>query len=237
MRIMRTEVVMAMLTMAVMQAIKRRVRATVVATIMTIFLLAEAQGSILVTADQSYTPTSGIGGGPFIFGRQFGQSFTPTLSSLDVVEVLTYDNQPTNGIGAVLRAIIHQGQNLDGAILATSQNLSLADGFGYNSNIFLAGAVTHFDFASSVTLTPGLLYTIEINQVSGDTQWVMVNGNTDAVYTRGQGLIDDTKTLGYDFWFREGPTVAAVPEPATLVIWSLGALGCAVAGYRRRKVA
>jgi hypothetical protein len=29
----------------------------------------------------------------------------------------------------------------------------------------------------------------------------------------------------------------AVPEPATLTIWSLGALGCAAAAYRRRKLA
>jgi hypothetical protein len=30
---------------------------------------------------------------------------------------------------------------------------------------------------------------------------------------------------------------AAIPEPASLAIWGLGALGCAVAGYRRRKLA
>ena len=30
---------------------------------------------------------------------------------------------------------------------------------------------------------------------------------------------------------------AAVPEPASLAIWGLGALGCAIAGYRRRKPA
>jgi len=31
--------------------------------------------------------------------------------------------------------------------------------------------------------------------------------------------------------------VGAVPEPASMAIWSLGALGCAIAGYRRRKAA
>lgn len=30
---------------------------------------------------------------------------------------------------------------------------------------------------------------------------------------------------------------AAVPEPASMAIWSVGALGCALAGYRRRKLA
>jgi hypothetical protein len=32
-------------------------------------------------------------------------------------------------------------------------------------------------------------------------------------------------------------STGAVPEPATLTIWGLGALGCAGAGYRRRRVA
>ena len=31
-------------------------------------------------------------------------------------------------------------------------------------------------------------------------------------------------------------SISAVPEPASLAIWSLGALGCAIAGYRRRKL-
>lgn len=31
--------------------------------------------------------------------------------------------------------------------------------------------------------------------------------------------------------------VGTVPEPASMAIWGLGALGCAVAGYRRRKLA
>src|SRR5262249_27847609 len=29
--------------------------------------------------------------------------------------------------------------------------------------------------------------------------------------------------------------LAAVPEPASLAIWGIGAIGCAVAGYRRRR--
>jgi hypothetical protein len=29
----------------------------------------------------------------------------------------------------------------------------------------------------------------------------------------------------------------AVPEPATLTIWGLGAIGCALAAYRRKKSA
>jgi hypothetical protein len=33
------------------------------------------------------------------------------------------------------------------------------------------------------------------------------------------------------------PVQAAVPEPASLAIWGLGALGCAIGAYRRRKQA
>lgn len=38
-----------------------------------------------------------------------------------------------------------------------------------------------------------------------------------------------------DFAFTQ--TSSEVPEPATLTIWGLGALGCAVAAYRRKKLA
>jgi hypothetical protein len=45
---------------------------------------------------------------------------------------------------------------------------------------------------------------------------------------------------GIDLYFLSGQTSpnlqsAAVPEPASLVLWGLGALGCAAAGYRRRR--
>jgi hypothetical protein len=50
------------------------------------------------------------------------------------------------------------------------------------------------------------------------------------------------ESLGYALSFESGllsPNVdtAAVPEPASLVIWSLGALGCAITAYRRRNQA
>jgi hypothetical protein len=47
-------------------------------------------------------------------------------------------------------------------------------------------------------------------------------------YTWGTGGSDHTLTVNI---------IAPVPEPASLAIWSLGALGCAIAGYRRRKSA
>lgn len=40
-----------------------------------------------------------------------------------------------------------------------------------------------------------------------------------------------------DVTVTQAAVAAAVPEPATLAIWSLSALGCAIAGYRRGKAA
>jgi len=52
----------------------------------------------------------------------------------------------------------------------------------------------------------------------------------DAASGFGPAIVLDNVELG-----NLVSTSAAVPEPATLAIWSFGALGCAVGAYRRRK--
>lgn len=55
------------------------------------------------------------------------------------------------------------------------------------------------------------------------------NGN-DWIFGSTNGTLDPQ-----DLVLNIEPAQAPVPEPATLTIWSLGALGCAVAAYRLRK--
>lgn len=51
-------------------------------------------------------------------------------------------------------------------------------------------------------------------------------------------LGSDSELIGIDnIRFGQVEAVAAVPEPTTLAIWGIGALGCAVSAYRRRKQA
>jgi len=78
---------------------------------------------------------------------------------------------------------------------------------------FLGGIANAGEQISRVRITSGL-NTIVANGVLG-------NPNDDVV------VMDD-------FIFAEP---VAVPEPASLAIWGLGAFGCAIAGYRRRQAA
>lgn len=84
--------------------------------------------------------------------------------------------------------------------------------------------------------------------VSGPTTQVGVGGTSSDTYADGgfyflnsSGV--DPLTLNNDWSSWDIPDMAfdatfvdaEVPEPATLTIWTLGALGCAAAAYRRRK--
>ena len=54
---------------------------------------------------------------------------------------------------------------------------------------------------------------------------------------RFEATFDGTSSfgIGFDDLFFEPATQAAIPEPSTLVLWSLGAVGLAGLGWRRRK--
>lgn len=53
----------------------------------------------------------------------------------------------------------------------------------------------------------------------------------------GVSLEEAGVTLEFQSQLERDALAEVVPEPASLAIWSLGALGCAVAGYRRRRQA
>jgi hypothetical protein len=59
--------------------------------------------------------------------------------------------------------------------------------------------------------------------------------NIESVTIRGD---DSTFAFALDnFTFTNDIVAPAVPEPASFTLWGLGALGCAIAGYRRRNSA
>jgi len=178
--------------------------------------------------------TAQPGGGALIHSIQasgpIGQSFTPLLPSLDVVELLTIDfgDQP-NGPGATLQVNI-RATSIAGAILATSAPVALPDDFGGATVAFPnGGAVTHFDFGASVALVPGSLYVIEPVVVAGDN-WGLVD--VLGVYGNGGSIISGHDSPG-DWWFREGPAAGGIPAPATLALFAAGLLTLSLRRFPR----
>lgn len=62
-------------------------------------------------------------------------------------------------------------------------------------------------------------------------------GDEQYLLFQPDGTWNDGSPYDYGRGFVVEFSPSAVPEPASLAIWGLGALGCAVVGYRRRKMA
>ncbi len=126
---------------------------------------------------------------------------------------------------------------------ASQPTITLYQGFGYGGTVVHASAVdpipadsTHHwvdaDF-SGVTLTPGQLYTIQLNQptepVSG--AYAIYASTTIDIYTDGEFLSENGTgftNAHFDMAFR---VQAAVPEPATCSLLLMAVLGMV---WRRR---
>ena len=89
-----------------------------------------------------------------------------------------------------------------------------------------------FGFATN----PGLPISEPNNLNPGDTSFFMVARTSAIYYGHSTATISGFGTaFGATFGPSNEPFTQAVPEPATLTLWSLGALGCAIGAYRRRK--
>src|SRR5262249_38318004 len=144
-----------------------------------------------------------------------GQEFTPMFPFLDVVQLRTQDfGLPSNGIGASLFVNI-RSDTITGAIIGTSQTLTLPDGFGASGS-----ALTEFHFSSLVPLVPGNVFVIEIVVASGDDWGVgSCGGLCGNTYPAGRQILLGVPQANNDLWFAEGTTV---PEPTTIVLLGTG---------------
>lgn len=158
-----------------------------------------------------------------------GQEFTPTLSSLQFVDLYTQDSDNTDPAGALLHVLIRQN-SISGAILGISSDVPLPEGFN---------GVTHFSFFSPVSLLPGSTYVIQAEVVSGEN-WSL--GRTDLspidTYPQGRPITfgaPETDGLA-DFWFREG--ISEVPELPASVPLGIAASALLISGgfMRKRRV-
>jgi hypothetical protein len=155
-----------------------------------------------------------------------GQEFTPTLTSLNFIDLITGDT--SGSAGATLRVNIRLG-SLAGAIVGTSGDVVLPNLFGQA----FGGAITSFTFGTPVTLTPGSLYVIQPVVVSGDNWFLYGDGNT---YSGGRLIVSGIPNANADFNFVEGVrTPSGVPEPTTMLLLGTGLVGITVKVRKWRK--
>jgi hypothetical protein len=146
-------------------------------------------------------------------GVVFGQSFTPTLSSIDFFEVTIGD------FGAIDEVQILNGvsglDGLSGAVLGTSEPAATPG----NSQ----GPVL-FQFPGGIALTPGDTYVARIFSTNGTFAPAIagISITLDNAYTGGQLLesgfsVTTPFLVNYDAVFQEGFT----PVPEVSTIWAL----------------
>jgi hypothetical protein len=133
---------------------------------------------------------------------QIGQSFTPTLGSLNDVELVVSPGGLV--LPSDLKIEIRAG-TITGAILGTASSPS------YSSTGFLNFDLAHFDFGSTISLVPGGTYVIT---VIAPTTTAFLEGQFDG-YAGGTGFEFGAPVADLDFYFREGPSV---PEPSSVLL-------------------
>jgi hypothetical protein len=146
----------------------------------------------------------------------FGQSFTPTLSSVGFIRLALGDST-FNGIGATLYVNL-RSNSVTGPILGSTEPIFLPDA-SFGKPTFL--------FPTPVDVTPGQTYFFEPVVQSGDLWQIVMD--THYNYTGGMVFALGQPGPDYDLWFREG---IIIPEPSSTLLLLTGA---ALFVYARRK--
>lgn len=195
---------------------------------------ATTRGDII---DQAYTPNPASGQGFNVgsaINQPLGQSFTPTLTSLNFADLRIGDASSPPGTAAQVEVEIRQG-SITGTVLGTATTTIPA---GTNPAGTLP-TLTRFLFSGPIALTPGSTYVIEAFQIppmtGSNANFLWYGGPlTASTYPGGTAIVGGVAQPAFDFAFQEG---VAVPEPSSLVLATLGAAGFGLVarrGLRRR---
>ena len=175
--------------------------------------MASAQGIYFYDQQSAPNPSFAAGASGIQTSSPVGQSFTPTLASIDFVNFAFFDAVLGNDVGATVYVNLHS-TGMGGPILAATTPVFMPDNFGWNTsnngeNIFM--------FPTTVALQPGTTYYFEVVVQAGDL-WAI--RGTELPYNGGTAFLNGLPATG-DFYFREG---IMVPEPTaySLVILGMG---------------
>lgn len=172
-----------------------------------------ASASPIVTIDQQNNVGATTN---FPSAQAVGQSFTPTLNRIDAAEFLFQAS------GATLQLSLYDGSGIGGALLGQSAAIAVTT-MGFET--------VHFDLLTPVALTPGNVYTLFVRNSTGQFGQQFSTSNPYP-----GGIAFDAGGTGFsaiDLRFAEGLHAAAIPEPGTMAVFGLLALGGLA--VRRRK--
>jgi hypothetical protein len=169
-------------------------------------LSTRAQGTFVF--DQQSSTESNIGeGAPAIQPNQpFGQSFTPTFSSVGFIRLFLGDSS-FNGLGATVSVNL-RADSITGSVLGSTEPVFMEDRFS---------GFVNFLFSNPVTVTPGVTYYFQPVVESGDI-WQVASHNAFG-YAGGTAFALGQPSQVSDLWFREG---IIIPEPSSVVLLLAG---------------
>jgi hypothetical protein len=146
---------------------------------------------------------------PFQAEQPAGQSFTPTLAAVGFVQLEFVDPHPGDGVGGMVYVNL-RADSLTGAILGSTDPVSMPDGFSLG--------VTNFFFGTPLAVTPGTTYYLQPVLQSGDSLWSIVAGPFN--YSGGTFFFNGAPNPnGFNAWFREG---VLIPEPSSGLLVLVG---------------
>ncbi len=167
------------------------------------------------------------------FYSPMGQSFVPTLTGFDFVELMMGDATTAPEDGAAYVRIRRDWIN--GPVIGASEVVPLEDCFALPNppgcGIAGGGDVeVHFAFSEQVALIPGETYVLEVVAAGGFFGVGNVSIALNDFYPQGTMFSQGSPVAFRDMWFREG---MIVPEPGTLSLMLLGSLALACRRVRR----
>ncbi len=153
-------------------------------------------GRIAIDALDQANDSYASGGYTIQSGSSVGQEFTPTASSLDVVELKM--NTQTGSSGQAFVRI--RSASITGTILGVSDTVSVT----------VTGSplsLRRFSFSQPVPLASSATHVLEVVHTGGvGSLGVLLTGSGGNTYAGGRAIYNGAPIAGDDFWFREGRT-------------------------------